>query len=101
MITTPGASPTPATSATSASFTTTTRARALILRMMSSTRVFSSSRSAPAIPRQIAATSRSRSPSAWSITEWSTFSTASSPSVLRLAPPARPSPITVPSSSAR
>src|SRR5215472_346025 len=100
MITMPGASPLPATSAIRASLTTSVRERWPRRRMMARTVRASSSRSTPAMPTQIAAGVIERSPMAVSITSWSTFSRASSPAVWRFAPGPRPSDWMTPFSSA-
>src|SRR3984893_9625227 len=70
-------------------------------RMIARTVRASSSRSTPAIPRQIAAGVMPWSPIAASITPCSTFSTASSPAAWRFAPGPRPSDTIAPRSSAR
>src|ERR1051326_319177 len=86
MMTMPGASRAPATSAISASLTTRTRDLWPMRRMMAATVRASSWRSTPAMPRQIAAGTIGRSPIADSITSCRTFSTSSSPAACRLAP---------------
>src|SRR5258706_3007247 len=86
MRTIPAASPAPATSAMSASLTTRTRECRAMRRMMADTVRASSSRSTPAMPRQMAAGVMSRSPIAVSITSCRTFSTASSPAACSFAP---------------
>ena len=68
--------------------------------MMARTVRASSSRSTPAMPRQMAAGAIWRSPIAVAITSCSTFSTASSPAVWRFAPGPRPSERIRPCSSA-
>src|SRR5262245_3369837 len=100
MITTPGASCAPATSAISASLTTSTCNLNPRRRMIARTVRISSSRSTPAMPRHTADGMIARSPSAASITSWNTFSTSSSPAVCRLAPGPRPSARMLPRSSA-
>src|SRR5205823_620760 len=59
--------------------------------MIARTTTASSGRSTPAMPRQIAAGVMSRSPMTSSMTSWSTFSTSSSPTACRFAPPPRAS----------
>src|SRR3954463_5962326 len=71
-----------------------------IRRIIARTTCASSSRSTPAIPRQIAAGISVRSPIARSITSCRTFSTASSPAACRFAPGPRASDRIVPLSSA-
>src|SRR3954449_7307692 len=69
-------------------------------RMIARTVRASSCRSAPAMPRQMASARHGRSPIACSITSYNTFSSSSSPSAWRFAPPPRPTDRIVPRSSA-